>query len=120
MILFPFKPNWENPVVQGFEFKSQVLRKDNDSEQRRALRQQPRLTYEYDLWQKGRDADRLETFIRGKNNQDILLPEWIHTSWLTTNVGAGSTTIPLDTIDRSFRVGEYMVLYGSTTSYEIV
>lgn len=120
ILVFPYKPNWANGMSETIEFKTDVLRSYDGSEQRRALRVNPRRGFEYDFHAVNRDAQRLESLIWGWGYRNFTLPVWTDGTTVTADAPAGSTTLICDTTTKSFRPGDFAVVYQDSSTYEAV
>lgn len=118
ILVFPYRPNWKNGMTETLEWKTDVLRAYNGSEQRRSLRLYPRRGFEYDFLATKRDAQRLETLLWGWGYRDFALPVWTDITKITSAVNEGEQWLPCDTVDRGFRINDFIVVYGNTEEYE--
>lgn len=118
VIVFPFPPNWASPVREALEWKTDVLRAHDGTEQRRSLRVTPRRSLDYNVLLKGPDSDLLETTLWGWSTRDFVLPIWTDMARSTTVTVVGAETVMVDVTDRSFVVGGYAVLFLNSTTYE--
>lgn len=108
-ILFPFPPNWDAKVLERFEWVTDVLMARNGTEQRIALRQLPRRTYEYQVMSY-QDTYQdfyqyLDTLLAAWQSKPYIIPMWMDADFLSADVPAGSLTIPVNTTDLDYYVG---------------
>lgn len=118
--VFPFPPNWSSPVNETFDWKTDILLARDGSEQRRALRLNPRRGFEYTMLLGGEDASMYEAYLWGWQSRWYALPVWTDIGKLTTPAVADDTTLQLDTEHLGFRAGDYALLYTDTKNYEAV
>lgn len=118
--VFPFAPNWESPVNETLEWKTNILRSFSGNEQRRALRMSPRRGFEYKVLLKNLDTRLLENLLWGWQARDFALPVWTDCSPLLSTCAAGSTSLPISTGLMSFRAGDFAILFASSSNYEVV
>lgn len=120
ILVFPFRPNWTNGMIETLEWKSDVLRSFDGSEQRRALRIHPRRGFEYDFMATKRDTQRLEALLWGWGYRDFALPVWTDGTALQLGVNVGDQGLLCDTTDLSFRAGDFVVLFKNSGEFEAV
>lgn len=118
-IIFVLPPNWVNPVVETLEWKTDVLRAYNGSEQRRELRRIARRTFEYDFTARGKYATELENTLWTWQNKKIVTPIWTEFTKSIGAIGAGQTVLYADTKGLSFVIGGRLMIYKSIDEYEI-
>lgn len=116
--LFDFKPNWQNPVREVFNWKTDIIISQRGQEQRRALRALPRQAFAYDVLQNGRDAFDLENRLYGAPTQNWALPVWTDTGTLTANASADALEFFINTVGLGFKLGGYILIYASPAKYE--
>lgn len=117
--LFPFPPNWAKPLAETLEWKTDVLRAHDGSEQRRSLRVLPRMGLEYDFMIKGDDARLFESLMWGRQARMFAVPMWMDMSSLTASASIGASTIALNTTDLGFANEGVVCIYRSPTVFEI-
>lgn len=71
--IFPLSPNWDSSYTVGYEFKTEILDSGNGKEQRRALRQMPRVSVDFGAIAMGDQRRALGRFM-SKQNRPALLP----------------------------------------------
>lgn len=118
ILVFPFPPNWQNQVSETLEWRTDVLRAYDGTEQRRELRVVPRRGLEYDFMAKGDDARLLETLVWAWQTRNFVVPVWTDIGNLSASVSAGSNVIAVDTQNLGFSVGSPVLIYQGTESYE--
>lgn len=120
IVVWPFPPNWVDPVEETLEFFTDIFTAYNGDEQRRALRSKPRRNIEYISLLKSRDAAISNNLLWGWQNRNFALPLWFDKTRLTVGAASGSLTLNADTIDRGFFNGGLILLYASSTDYEAI
>lgn len=120
VLLFPYPPNWSSPFTETIEWKSDVLRAWDGTEQRRACRVIPRRSFEYQFFTKGRATAKLESLLWGWHTRSFALPVWSDKTSLTSGVSVGTQTLPMLTDTYSFRAGDFAVIYQDEDTYEVV
>lgn len=122
--VFSFRANWQEPMSERLAFLTDVLRASEGAEQRRALRQTPRRTFEADFLLVGPERTFWDLFINALGGQEMTAPLY----WETVTLAADLTATVSDRIDfdTTFREWEYhagflAILMGeNATDYEIV
>lgn len=61
--ILPVAVDWSNKYRQSFEFKTDIIEADDGSEQRRAVRKEPRLSLEFDAIYGGDDMRDFQDFV---------------------------------------------------------
>lgn len=112
-LIFSFPPGF--PYREGEQFRTSIFKAHTGKEVRKNLLTKSKFRWEYVIKVNGRDMQRLQRFIRYAVRPTVLHPVWSSLSHLTANTD-GTTTIYLDTADRDFQVGDYILLKGQ--SYE--
>ncbi len=119
ILLFPFRPNWQNRVSETLEWKTDVLRAFDGDEQRRSLRVLPRRGLEYDFMVRGENARLFENLMWSWQHRLFAVPLWMYKANLTSPASIGDSTLYLDTTDRGFAVDGLVCIYRSTTQFEV-
>lgn len=118
--VFPFSPNWVRPVTESLEWKTDVFKSHSGIEQRRALRNTPRRTFEFQVLLQGDSAALLDNLLWAWTSRDLALPVWVDSAKLSSSVSQGSTSVPCSTAGRSFRIGDFALIYSGPFAYEVV
>lgn len=118
--VWPFAPNWQTPVNETLEWKTQVIRSFDGSEQRRELRTKARRSFSYYMSLSGDSAARFDNFLWGWQNRSFAMPVWMDKRRVTSSVTVGATSISVSTTDRSFAAGGLAILFKDEVTYEIV
>lgn len=117
VVMFPYEP--EVPIRELLEFKTDVLRAANGTEQRINVRKCPRQLIELDLRvPDGASARRLLSLLRGWHERVFGVPIWWESRPLDASVSAGATTITVDTRYGDFRVGSLAILWQDEDTYD--
>lgn len=119
-VVFPFEPDWSEPVVERLAWATDVLTAYSGAEQRIALRRHPRHQLDYRaLPLEARAAAALEALLYGRQAERFLVPWWPDQSGLEAPAGAGSFALELDTRFRRFRAGGQLLLWGDPFTWEL-
>lgn len=116
-MLWRFKPNWQNGVIESLEWATSVLRTRDGSEQRRMLRMQPRRRFQFNFTLKQSESQSFDNFLWENQSGLIYAPVWMDKS---KTIGPTSgNIIQCDTVNKSYTAGQYVLLL-SQTDYEIL
>lgn len=117
--LFPFQPNWANPVRERLEWLTDVFESHAGHEQRIALRSMPRRWLSYQLTAQAIAAQQLDGLIWRNQSRRWLLPIWTDPQRLTADLPAGADYISAQTAGYSFTVPGWALLCHGT-AHEVV
>lgn len=76
-MIFAFAPDWSSPLIERREWRTDVMRSFDGTEERRALRASPRRRWEYRLADHDVSAQRLEAAIWVAQGEPVYLPLWL-------------------------------------------
>jgi len=74
--VFNVNPNWQGGILERISYLTNVLSSSTDAEQRRAMRQHPRRSFEVSFLREKSLRSRLDTFIAGHGHNEFLVPLW--------------------------------------------
>ncbi len=117
-VVFAFPPNWGEPVIEWYEWLTDVLTAQDGGEQRRGLRALPRWGMDYEAALSGEVKRLFDTILHNRQALSFALPLWQDATRLDQTAGIGDTTLFLDTIDLGFQVGQRAILFSSPLLYE--
>lgn len=119
--VFTVLPNWANPVIERVAYNTEILPSEADIEQRRALRAQPRRSFEAAFARHDATRSRLDNFIVGLGKNLCLVPVWHEQYPLQATLGS-TLTFPSTTVEkREFRSGGLCLAMGkSPSNYEVL
>lgn len=115
-MLWTYGCDWQTPVIERFEWKTDVITAYNGSEQRIAVRQYPRRSIEF-AFLVGDDRQRraLEAKLWANGAKAWDVPIFPDTVYSTQASLAGSNTIHINTAYCDFAVGNKVVLKSACT-----
>lgn len=110
-ILLPFEPDWSSDVQVEREYKTDIIISRNLTEQRKAARQQPRRSFEFETHLSPRDSKNLILWMGSKAQSLFAIPDFTRETGLSASalVAASSISIPLP-IPSWVRAGAYLVV----------
>lgn len=117
--VFSVPPDWSEGVKEKISYLTDVLKSYSDNEQRRGLRQFARRAIAYRaVALTARNAAGMESLIWGWQNQPYGVPWWQDSQPLTSDISAGSFSIPVNTADRMFAAGGLVVIWQDEFTFE--
>lgn len=102
-------PNWEDGILESLEWKTDILKGERSTEQRRSLRSMPRRTMEAGFLRSRANRSRLDSIFAGQGTRKFLVPLWFEQYKLPASLSpaAPSVTFPAGTLaKREFRAGD--------------
>jgi hypothetical protein len=113
------QPNWSTPVLERLEWKTDVIKSRDGSEQRIKLRENPRHLMEYDFVVMKDEYRALQVQLLRWQSELWIVPLWMHTQQTTAPILLGGTRIYVgSTATYEYQVGSHLVLFSSSTLYE--
>ncbi len=119
VVVWPFGPNWDQPLTESLEWKTDVFIAFDDTETRRSLRSKPRRKMNYRLTLEGNELSQFQNLLFGWQDRQYALPLWQDKKVLTAPLSIGDTTIPVPTSGRGFFPGGLGVLIYDTYTFEV-
>lgn len=119
--VFTVLPNWANPVLERIAYSTEILPSEADIEQRRALRAQPRRSFEAAFSRHDAARSRLDNFIVGLGKNLCLVPLW-HEQYPLQGILGATLTFPSTTLEkREFQSNGLCLIMGKNPSnYEVL
>ena len=120
-MLWTTPANWQTPIIERLEWRTDVLLAYDGSEQRIALRQTPRRYFEFGfLVPTLLERQKLEAAISANGSQAWNLPLWTDSTPCTSAISNGAVTVSLDTTSRDFVAGGKALLLGANGDTQII
>lgn len=118
IVLFPFRP--EAPMVERLEFLTDIFVKIDGTEQRVALRKNPRQTFEMEIFREdGVERQRIDNMLFDWQARVFGVPVWFEPMALTADASIGQTTINVNTTNYAdLRVGGLAVIIKDDSTFE--
>jgi hypothetical protein len=118
--LFPYLPDWRGGFSVSRSFKSDIITSRNNSEQRRAIRNAPRIGVEYRTVVQDADLRWANHFLRAWQNKPTAIPDFARWSRTDSSVSAGATAIVIDPLPAWVAEGQNLVLCGDEMEQVLV
>lgn len=113
------RPNWDTPIIERWEWLTNVITSKNKKEQRIKLRDKPRRQFEYNtLIQNNKERQLVENLLFSWQSRVFGLPVWTDQQLSTYNIQAGSLILNCDTFSRDFKDGGLFGIFDDT-NFEI-
>jgi len=113
------QPNWTTPVLERLEWRTDIIKSRDGTEQRIKLREHPRHLIEYDFLVARSEYRALQVQLLRWQSSRWLIPLWMHTQQITIAAPINSTRIHMAaTATYEYQVGSHLYLSISTTQYE--
>lgn len=113
---------WGNGFLERLEWLTDVSIARDGSEQRVALRAQPRRSFEFDVLEYG-NRGALDLLLNAWQSRVYAVPVWTDKSHLSSTLSAGATSIAISTTDLDYHTGGLVVVgntAGATEALEIL
>lgn len=116
-----FRPNWSGGIEERLEWATDVMTSYNGTEQRFALRANPRRTMAYDFAiDNNSDRRKFEAMLFNWGARTWLVPIWMEEQVLAAQLSAGATSMTVPRMDGNWQEGGHMIIMTSAFTYEIV
>lgn len=119
MNVWPFRHNWDQPVVERFAWNTAIDMSWDGTEERRSLRAWPRKSFDQKVTMYGDAAAYADALLFASDMAVMEVPVPHNVSIMSSAVNAGATLLTLPTDNRGFRVGGKILLYRSYNMYEV-
>jgi hypothetical protein len=113
---------WRSGFLERFEWLTDVSIARDGSEQRVALRAQPRRSFEFDVLEHG-NRGALDLLLNAWHSRVYAVPVWTDKSRLSAALSSGATSIETSTTDLDYHTGGLVVVgntAGATEALEIL
>lgn len=111
----PLRPNWNRQVQQELDFLTDVIVSRNEQEQRFALRQTPRINYQFQVAVAADRLNRVVADISGRQNDIFWWPLDWRTAVITSGASAGADAFSLTSVPFWLRAGASIIIQTETT-----
>lgn len=117
IVMFPLRP--EAPLVETLEFLTDVLEHADGSEQRIALRKNPRQSFNFKLLLDSADRQYFENLIYDWQSRVLGVPVWTDPTTLTAAATSGQLTVQVeDTTLSDYRVGGLAIVLSDRNTFD--
>lgn len=120
--VFNHPHNWSTPLVENYEFKTDIVTSQSGREQRRSLRRNPRLAVETRVNPVGAQALKLKRQLTFWGQYPFWQPDWVRYAPTAGAVSVGVSAIPISYPLRGAKAGMKVVIdmpSGSAPAYTL-
>lgn len=117
---FDIGPNWDTPLIERLEWRTDIIRARAGTEQRIKLRDKPRQFLEWSFLTHSLAMQQLQSKLQARQANTWRIPLWQHMQILKTNVEANADTIPVDLVSYEFPPTGMIMLYSDSQHYQIM
>jgi hypothetical protein len=118
VVAWIWEANWIEPPLEKLEWNTDIIQGDDGSEQRRQLRQYPRIWWEFTYDVADSQRRLFENILYAWGARVWALPIWSDIHHLETEVLAAATVIPVPTAGTDYHVNGLGILIGPDGLYE--
>jgi hypothetical protein len=93
--LWPYSPDWSRPFDVKRSFLTDVATSRDKTEQRRATRDEPRLSVQYQAVVSGADRRAADHHLRSWQNKPVVVPDFVRWTLLTGSSSSGGSTLTI-------------------------
>lgn len=121
IVAWTVPPDWSRGVLERLEWRTDVMTAHDGSEQRVAIRQLPRRSFEFEFWTDSQQLRRkLEALLWNWGALVWALPIWTDGTTLSAAATAGDTTVSVvSTSNRDFIEGGLAVFITDALTFEV-
>lgn len=117
--VWTFEPNWDSEFTETFEFLTNVLVSPSGAEQRRALRDFPRRSFEFNIAVNDANRSALNYFITVHGGRKLYVPIW-HDKYIVSSASAKNIFSPAVDDDMMLRIDDVcIIMNGDPMDYEV-
>lgn len=117
IVMFPLRP--EAPLRESLEFLTEVIEHVDGSEQRIALRKNPRQSYDFKLMLDGSERRYFENLVYDWQSRTLGVPVWPEPTTLTAAATIGQLSIQVeDTTLSDYRVGGLAIVLTDRVTFD--
>lgn len=120
VVVWPFRPNWNQPVREALQWRTDILTSFNETEDRLAVYSQPRLTLTYSMSIQAEDVQLFHNLLFGWQNRQYAVPLWQDGQAIGQLTPAGVTSIPVETAGRAFAPEGLVLIMTDAQVFEVV
>lgn len=108
--LWPYQPDWSRSYIRRREFSTDIIRTRNATEQRRAMRTDPRLSAEYSTVVADATRRLADHHMRAWQNNPVTVPDWARYALTTGSTAMGASVLTISPMPAWVAAGQPLVL----------
>jgi hypothetical protein len=118
--LWPYAPDWVRTFDVNRSYLTDIVTSRDNTEQRRALRDQPRLSATYQTTLSGSDRQAADHHMRAWQNEPVVVPDFARWARLTGSSSGGSSALTISPMPAWVAAGQPLVLCKSGVQEEVI
>jgi hypothetical protein len=118
--LWPYAPDWSRPFEVRRSYLTDIITSRNGTEQRRATRDQPRLSANYRTVLNATDRQAADHHMRAWQNKPAVVPDFARWARLTGSSAVGSSTLTISPVPYWVAAGQPLVLCKAGIQEEVI
>ncbi len=118
--VWPFQPNWEQPMLEQLGWLTDVMPSYGGTEQRVELRSFPRRELSYEITPHQLDQQRMASILFDWQARVFALPIWMDVGFTQVDVAVDDLVVAVNTDDLDYHPGGLAVIYSDSGSFETV
>ncbi len=121
VVVWPFRPNWRERVIERISWLSDVVTPEEDNEEVMALLEHPRIYLEFTNTLAGDQASQADMLLWGAQARAYSVPVWTDISRLTSPAAVGAQVLACATANRQYlRAGGLALIIQDPLNTEAV
>lgn len=117
---WPVPPDWGTPVRESLAWLTDYMSAKNGKRQKRQLRLAPRRTFEFTVLASADTRRLLDALGFDQGVRQWLLPIWPDGQPLGSDLTAGASSVPCDTVGRDFVAGGLALVWTAVNQWEVL
>lgn len=119
--LWPYSPDWSRPFDVRRSFLTDIAGPSRDgTEQRRATRDTPRLSAQYQTVVDGADRRAADHHLRSWQNKPVVVPDFVRWALLTAPSSSGSTSLDVTSPPSWIAIDQPLLLCAAGAQEEVL
>jgi hypothetical protein len=118
--LWAFQPDWSRGFDVKRSYKTDIFTSRDGTEQRRAIRNDPRISAEYRTVLSGDDLRAAEHHLRAWQNKPVVVPDFARWARLTGSSSGGASALTVSPMPAWVAAGQPLVLCKASVQEEVI
>jgi hypothetical protein len=121
IVAWSWPPDWTQGMLERLQWRTDVITAYRGQEQRRSVRLDPRQGLEFTVTAEGQDRRFMESILWNWGARTFAVPLWMDGQELAATLTSGASSIPVNPANRSYSVGDLVMLIGEDPrTYEVI
>lgn len=117
--LWDYEPDWRSALAVRRKWKTDIFTSRDNTEQRRAILQVPRISLDYRTVQRGSSLTDAKLWLRAWQNKPTIIPHYARHALTTAGSMAGVSTLDVSPMPAWLAEGQHLVLCGPNGLREV-